>query len=111
MRFIASSTCCVLFIACHSMALAQKAELRREIGRGCSAVAAGQATLVSFPTRTRVKLEVPVEGILMKPAGEGPFPAVVVMHGPPRPTKAPRLEQARTWSSRRCGASRFGRAR
>ncbi len=61
----------------------QKAQLRKEMGLQCHAVAAGLAKLVRFPATTQSGQQVNVEGILRKPDGPGPFAAVIIMHGGP----------------------------
>ena len=55
----------------------------------CTVVIAGEAKAVSFATKTKKGQEVPVDGVLMKPDGKGPFPGLVILHGergifPPR---------------------------
>lgn len=83
MRLFVCLLCLLLSAIFVGEALAQKAKVRREMGLECRAVAAGKASLISFPTRTKTNAVVPVEGILMKPSGTGPFGAVVLLHGGP----------------------------
>ena len=54
---------------------------RREMGNACKAVVAGKAEVVTLTTRTGTGHEVPLEGILTKPEGAAPFPAVILLHG------------------------------
>lgn len=83
MRMFFHFYCLLLISGTISVALAQKAKLRREIGRECVAVSSGKAKLVTFPTRTKGNEHVPVEGVFMKPEGAGPFAAIVILHGGP----------------------------
>ncbi len=55
----------------------------------CTVVITGEAKSVSFATKTKEGQNVPVDGVLMKPDGKGPFPGMVLLHGhggvfPPR---------------------------
>ena len=55
----------------------------------CTTVKNGVAKVVSFSTKGKDGRAVSVQGIVIKPAGHGPFPALVVLHGdggiyPPR---------------------------
>ena len=55
----------------------------------CTAVITGEAKAVSFTTKTKEGQNVPVDGVLMKADGKGPFPGIVILHGhggvfPPR---------------------------
>ncbi len=55
----------------------------------CTAVITGEAKAVSFTTKTKEGQNVPVDGVLMKPDGKGPFPGMIILHGhggvfPPR---------------------------
>ncbi len=81
MPFAALLAFLLLVVVSTNVLYAQQADLMREMGLQCEAVAAGEATVVAFQTRTKTNIVVPVEGILKKPKGAGPFPAVVVMHG------------------------------
>jgi len=54
---------------------------RREMGIACKAVVAGEAEVVTLATRSGAGYVVPLEGILMKPEGAPPFPAIVMLHG------------------------------
>jgi dienelactone hydrolase len=47
----------------------------------CSMVINGEAQAVSFITKTKEGHNVSVDGVLMKPEGDGPFPGVVLLHG------------------------------
>ncbi len=47
----------------------------------CSSVIKGEAQAVSFITKTKEGNYVSVHGVLMKPEGVGPFPAIVLLHG------------------------------
>ena len=53
----------------------------------CEAVQTGEGQLVTFATRTGQGEELTIEGLLMRPEGTGPFPAIVMLHGGwgPRP--------------------------
>ncbi len=55
----------------------------------CAVVVNGEATAVSFTTKTEGGKTLPVDAVLMKPDGKGPFPGMVLLHGhlglyPPR---------------------------
>lgn len=55
----------------------------------CTVVTTGAAEVVSFATKTNDGHRVPINAVLMKPDGKGPFPAMVILHGgggvrPPR---------------------------
>jgi dienelactone hydrolase len=55
----------------------------------CNVVITGEAETVSFLTKTKEGQNVPIDGVLMKPDGRGPFPGMVILHGhggvfPPR---------------------------
>ena len=55
----------------------------------CTMVITGEAKSVSFATKTKDGQQIPVDGVLMKPDGKGPFPGMVLLHGhnglyPPR---------------------------
>lgn len=47
----------------------------------CTVVITGEAKVVSFATKTKEGQNVPVDGVLMKPDGKGPFPGMVILHG------------------------------
>ena len=47
----------------------------------CSTVINGEAQAVSFITKTKEGRNVSVDGVLVKPEGDGPFPGVVLLHG------------------------------
>ena len=47
----------------------------------CSMVISGEATAVSFLTKIKEGQEVPVDAVLMKPDGKGPFPGIVILPG------------------------------
>ncbi|NNK96062.1 MAG: alpha/beta hydrolase [Desulfobacterales bacterium] len=47
----------------------------------CSIVINGEAQAVSFITKTKEGQNVSVDGVLMKPEGDGPFSGVVLLHG------------------------------
>lgn len=46
----------------------------------CTAVKNGVAKVVSFPTKVKDGRAFSVQGIVMKPEGHGPFPALVLLH-------------------------------
>ena len=47
----------------------------------CSIVISGEAKAVSFLTKIKEGQEVPVDAVLMKPHGKGPFPGIVILPG------------------------------
>lgn len=59
---------------------AQSAAMRAEFGRPCSAVRSGEAELVRLETQTNSGDTATIEGLLMRPDGVGPFPAIVMLH-------------------------------
>lgn len=61
----------------------QAAEPRPSRARECRVVVDGQATFETFTTRTKAGVEIPIDGVLMKPSGAGPLPALVLLHGAP----------------------------
>ena len=55
----------------------------------CTMVKNGEAEAVSFLTKIPNGEQVPIDGVLMKPDGKGPFPGMILLHGefgifPPR---------------------------
>ena len=47
----------------------------------CTMVISGEAKAVSFLTKIKEGHEVPVDAVLMKPDGKGPFPGIVILPG------------------------------
>ena len=47
----------------------------------CTVVINGEAEAVSFVTKTPDGEQTPIDGVLMKPDGKGPFPGMVLLHG------------------------------
>ena len=64
-------------------AWANESSVRPSVAHQCQAVRSGQAEHIVFKARTEVGDEIPIDGIVMKPEGIGPFPAIVVLHGAP----------------------------
>ena len=70
-------------------ALSQYTAERRSVAHQCQSVSDGRAEQVEFATWTEDGRQLPIDGIVMKPDGQGPFPAIVVLPGsggihPPR---------------------------
>lgn len=59
---------------------APRADPSRDTVSKCAAVIDGSAEAVVFNTQDNDGEPVPVRGVLSKPAGQGPFPAVVMLH-------------------------------
>ena len=59
---------------------APRADPSRDTVSKCAAVIDGSAEAVVFNTQDNDGEPVPVRGVLSKPAGQGPFPAVVILH-------------------------------
>ena len=70
-------------------ALSQYTPERRSVAHQCHSVSNGKAEQVEFATWTENGNRLPIDGIVAKPDGQGPFPAIVLLHGsggiyPPR---------------------------
>ena len=65
---------------CHSLAYAQSSSVRQMIGKKCNQLQSEEATLIQFPSFMPNRQIVDVEGILMTPDGEGPFPIVLLLY-------------------------------
>ena len=59
---------------------APRADPSRDTVAKCSAVIDGGAKAVVFDTRDDDDAPVPIRGVLSKPAGQGPFAAIVMLH-------------------------------
>jgi len=59
---------------------AQSQALRRNAGKPCGTLTTGEAELVRFTSDNSHGEPAVIEGILMRPDGDGPFPAVVMLH-------------------------------
>lgn len=84
-----------------SQALSQGAGERHSVAHQCQSVIDGRTEQIEFSTWTENNRELPVDGIIAKPDGKGPFPAIVLLHGsggfrPPR-CYQPALERIVGW--------------
>ena len=66
--------------ACICVLLLPKGAVARSNPQACSQIASEEALVIEFPARTRTDEATPLKGVLMKPQGKGPFPALVILH-------------------------------
>lgn len=62
-----------------SPALSQGAAERHSVAHQCQSVIDGRTEQVEFSTWTENNRELPIDGIIAKPDGKGPFPAIVLL--------------------------------